>query len=183
MPTNLAPVVAATTHWLVCAYPAPGGAFSKALAEAQARQAVTVAAWLRYPTTVDAALLRMVGPGGAGRLDWLVGADSRGTAHDVDEEVDEEQAWRSWVDEVVASWAACLLADAELASRAVEAVRDCEYLRGLHYDFRRLTAPDERDRRATPLLRHPDLLAPVADLHRAELLDRLRDTATGAEAA
>ena len=179
MPTNLAPIVAATTHWLVRAYPAPAGAFSKALAEAQARQAVTVAAWLRYPTTVDAALLYMVGPGGAGRLDWLVGADRPGTADDVD----EEQAWRSWVDEVVASWAACLLADADLASRAVEAVRDCEYTRGLHYDFRRLTAPDERDRHAAPLLRHPDLLAPVADLHRAELLNRLGDTATGAEAA
>ncbi|MET8181258.1 hypothetical protein [Streptomyces sp. NPDC005336] len=40
-------------------------------------------------------------------------------------------------------------------------------------EFRRLTAPDEYDRRAAPLLRHPDLMAPVADLHRAPLLERL----------
>jgi hypothetical protein len=174
MPNKLVPIIAATAHWLVRAYPAPGGTFSAAIAETQARQAVTVAAWLRYPTSIDAALLGMVGPGGAGRLDWLVGADTRVLA-------DEEYAWRTWVDEVVASWAACLLTDPRLAVEAVAALDGCEHLAGLHCDFRRLTAPDERDRRATPLLRHPDLLAPVADLHRAELLDRLR--AGTAEAA
>ncbi|MBT2414898.1 hypothetical protein J7I94_30905, partial [Streptomyces sp. ISL-12] len=40
-------------------------------------------------------------------------------------------------------------------------------------EYRRLLAPDAADRRAAALLRHPDLLAPVADLHRAQLLARL----------
>jgi hypothetical protein len=167
VPASLAPVIAATARWLVRAYPAPGGTFTAALAETQARQAVTVAAWLRYPTSVDAALVSMVGPGGAERLDWLVGADTG-------ELSEEEYAWRSWVDEVVASWAACLLADPALAAAAVAGLADCEHLHGLYCDFRRLTGPDERDRRAAPLLRHPDLVEPVADLHRAELLERLR---------
>ena len=176
MPTKLAPIIAATTHWLIRAYPASAGTFSATLAETQARQAATVAAWLRYPTSVDAALLVIVGPGGAGRLDWLVGADTRALP-------DEEYAWRSWVDEVVASWAACLLGDPVLATAAVAALHDCEYLHGLHCDFRRLTAPDERDRLAAPLLRHPDLLAPVAEVHRAELLDRLRAGTAEADTA
>ncbi|MEU8612463.1 hypothetical protein AB0C29_31185, partial [Actinoplanes sp. NPDC048791] len=37
-------------------------------------------------------------------------------------------------------------------------------------EFRRLTAPDPRDLEATALLRHPDLLEPVADLHRETLI-------------
>ncbi|MEU4659876.1 hypothetical protein AB0G32_39105, partial [Streptomyces sp. NPDC023723] len=49
--------------------------------------------------------------------------------------------------------------------RAVPAVPPAEY--------RRLLAPDAADRRAAALLRHPDLLAPVAGLHRARLLSRL----------
>src|SRR6266581_3186696 len=65
---DLAWVIAATTQWLVRAYPAPGGALAGTLAEVQARQAVTVAAWLRYPTAMDAGLLGVVGPGGSGRL-------------------------------------------------------------------------------------------------------------------
>ncbi|WP_181796103.1 hypothetical protein [Streptomyces sp. WELS2] len=40
-------------------------------------------------------------------------------------------------------------------------------------EYRRLLAPDGRDRRAAALLRHPDLLAPVAALHHDQLLDRL----------
>jgi hypothetical protein len=36
-----------------------------------------------------------------------------------------------------------------------------------------LTAPDDSDRKAAALLRHPDLLAPVAGLHQDQLLDRL----------
>ncbi|WP_431909237.1 hypothetical protein [Amycolatopsis thermoflava] len=44
---------------------------------------------------------------------------------------------------------------------------------GLAPDFRRLTDPDVRDRQAAVLLRHPDLLSPVADLHRNDLLNRL----------
>jgi hypothetical protein len=41
---------------------------------------------------------------------------------------------------------------------------------GLPAQFRRLTAPDERDRAASVLLRHPDLLEPIASMHRDDLL-------------
>jgi hypothetical protein len=166
VPADLSSVIVATAQWLVRAYPAPGGTFSATLAEVQARQAATVAAWLRYPTSMDAGLVGVVGPGGSGRLDWLVGADTR-------QPCDEDYAWRSWVDEVVASWAACLLADPELAVTAVAAVGGCEHMVGLYCDFRRLTTPDARDRHATALLRHPDLLDPVARLHREQLLELL----------
>ncbi len=165
MSADLAWVIAATTQWLVRAYPAPGGALAGTLAEVQARQAVTVAAWLRYPTAMDAGLLGVVGPGGSGRLDWLVGAES--------DPAGEPQPWRTWVDEVLASWAACLLAEPALADAAVAALAGGEHAAGLHCDFRRLTSPDDRDRGAAVLLRHPDLLAPVADLYRTELLARL----------
>ena len=53
----------------------------------------------------------LIGPGGAARLDEIVGTDR----------TEAEAAWRSWVDEVAASWAACLLADLELAAAAVDA--------------------------------------------------------------
>jgi hypothetical protein len=178
VPASLSSVIAATAQWLVRAYPAPGGTFSATLAEVQARQATTVAAWLRYPTTMDAALLGMVGPGGSARLDWLVGADGDQPGS---QPSDEEYAWRTWVDEVVASWAACLLADPELATAAVAAVARSEHMIGLYCDFRRLTTPDDRDRYASTLLRHPDLLDPVVRLHRAQLVDLL-DNGT-AEAA
>jgi hypothetical protein len=157
-------VIAATAHWLTRAYPASDTV--RALrAYAQARQAVTVAAWLRYPTAMDAGLLALTGPGGSGRLDWLL--DSHAGPPPVDE------GWRTWVDEVLASWAACLLADPSLARLAVAAVVECEHAAGLERDFRRLVEPDESDGRAAVLLRHPDLVAPVADLHRAELVGRL----------
>jgi hypothetical protein len=156
---DLSPVVAATTQWLVRAYPGTGRALGVALAEAQAHQAVTVACRLRYPTDADAALLILLGPGGADQLDSVVGAAG-----------DTADAWRSWVDEVAASWAACLLGDQALATAAVDALAAA----GLaDADYRRLTAPDERSRAAAALLRHPDLLAPVADLHRDDLLCRL----------
>jgi hypothetical protein len=158
--TDISPVIAATAQWLLRAYPATGGPLGEALAEAQARQAVTVAASLRYPTAVDAELVAMAGPGGSARLDWVIGADTV-----VPE--GEESAWRTWVDETVASWAACLLASPELAERAVAAVAHDDHA------FRRLTLPAERDRHATALLRHPDLTAPVAGLHQAQLLARL----------
>jgi len=161
---SLGPVIAATAHWLTRAFPA-GNTVRALQAYAQARQAVTVAAWLRYPTVMDAGLLTLIGPGGSGRLDWLL--DGHAPDH-----VDE-QAWRTWVDEVLASWAACLLADPDLAAAAVAAVEDCEHAAGLHRDFRRLTEPDEVDGRAAALLRHPDLVEPLADLHRTELLLRL----------
>jgi hypothetical protein len=164
---DLSPVIAATAHWLTRAYPPVGGALAAALCEVQARQAVTVAAWLRYPTTMDAALVGMAGPGGSARLDWVTGAD---TATDRDA---EEHAWRTWVDEVVASWAACLLTDPELAERAVADIAVGEHTVGSPAVFRRLIAPDTTDRNAAALLRHPDLLATVADLHRGELLARL----------
>ncbi|MFE9449915.1 hypothetical protein [Streptomyces sp. NPDC006739] len=167
MLADLSPLIAATAQWLTAGYPPCGGALASALCEAQARQAVTVAAWLRYPTRVDAALVVMAGPGGADRLDWIAGADRTGA------EGAEEWAWRTWVDEVVASWAAALLSDPELAVLAVEALGDGEHLAITPVEFRRLLAPDDADRGAAALLRHPDLLAPVADLHRPELLDRL----------
>ncbi|WP_432118744.1 hypothetical protein [Streptomyces sp. bgisy032] len=167
MPADLSPVIAATAQWLTRAFPASGGALACALCEVQARQAVTVAAWLRYPTETDAALLGLLGPGGAARLDWITGADAA-----ADDDPDAH-AWRTWVDEVVASWAAGLLTDPELAARAVAAVAADGHGTGTPAEFRRLVAPDDGDRRAAALLRHPDLLAPVTELHRAELLDRL----------
>jgi hypothetical protein len=172
---ELSPVIAASTHWLARAYP-PGTADTVALtlAELQARQAVTVAAWLRYPTPMDAALVAIAGPGGSMVLDWRVGSEP-------DDELAEEEGWRTWVDEVVVSWAACLLADPVLAARAVNSVaaaippaedRPRPHPRrsgGLPSEFRRLTAPDARDREAAVLLRHPDLLEPVAAMHRDDL--------------
>lgn len=166
MSVDLSAVITATAQWLLQAYPPAEGAFSTALAAAQARQAATVAAWLRYPTALDASLLNLVGPGGSARLDWLTGVETAGLSED-------EGAWRSWVDEVVASWAACLLADSDLAASAVAAVCRSEHLTGVVCDFRRLTDPDADDRRAAVLLRHPDLLAPVADLHGPHLIERL----------
>ncbi|WP_431909239.1 hypothetical protein [Amycolatopsis thermoflava] len=94
MSADLSSVIAATAQWLLRAYPPERGALSAALAEAQCRQAATVAAWLRYPTALDAGLLGVVGPGGSGRLDWVAG---------VDVVPGEDTAWRTWVDEVVAS--------------------------------------------------------------------------------
>ncbi|MEV8596044.1 hypothetical protein [Streptomyces sp. NPDC052012] len=161
--SDLSPVVAATAQWLTRSFPAPGGALAAALCEAQARQAVTVAAWLRYPTAMDAGLVALAGPGGSARLDWVTGADTRGAGED-----GEGDAWRTWVDEVVASWAACLLADEDLAHRAVAALPGAAPT-----EFRRLLSPDAGDRRAAALLRHPDLLAPVAGLHHAHLRTRL----------
>jgi hypothetical protein len=178
--TDLAPVIAASTHWLARAYPpADPCADAHTVAELQARQAVTVAAWLRYPTAMDAALVAIAGPGGSAVLDWRAGSEP-------DDEESEDEGWRTWVDEVVVSWAACLLADPLLAIRAVKAVvaaapppDDRPLPRGRSHDrsggglpseFRRLTSPDARDREAAVLLRHPDLLAPVTDLHRDQLL-------------
>lgn len=166
MPVDLSAVITATAQWLLRAYPPAKGALSAVLAEAQVRQAVCVAAWLRYPTALDASLLNVVGPGGSARLDRLAGAETAGASED-------ETAWRTWVDEVVASWAACLLADPHLAVSAAAAAARSEHLSGLACDFRRLTDPDARDLQATVLLRHPDLLAPVAELHAASLHDRL----------
>ncbi|MDQ0579159.1 hypothetical protein [Streptomyces rishiriensis] len=164
MLADLSPVIAATTEWLTRAYPASGGALASALCEAQARQAVTVAAWLRYPTATDAALLGIAGPGGSARLDRISGADADSR---------RDAAWRSWVDEVVASWAACLLTDPGLAAGAVAGLAGGDHTRGTTPDFRRLIAPDRHDRQAAALLRHPDLLACVADLHHTQLLGRL----------
>ncbi|MFD7702035.1 hypothetical protein [Streptomyces caelestis] len=163
MQADLSPVIAATAQWLTRSFPAPGGALAAALCEAQARQAATVAARLRYPTEMDAALVGLAGPGGSGRLDWVTGADAG----------DGGEGWRTWVDEVVASWAVCLLADARLAVAAVAALGGDGRV-----EFRRLVAPDESDRGAAALLRHPDLVDPVAGLHRSALLGRLDPDAT-----
>ena len=185
--SELSPVIAASTHWLARAYPAADpGSIAHTRAELQARQAVTVAAWLRYPTLMDAALVAIAGPGGSAVLDWRVGSEP-------DDEHAEHEGWRTWVDEVVVSWAACLLADPMLAVRAVKAVaavapQDEDRPRphphragGLASEFRRLTAPDEPDRVAATLLRHPDLLEPIAGLHR-ETLHYLLATPTASAA-
>lgn len=201
MSFHLSSVIKATAQWLVRAYPPPEGAFHTTLAEVQARQAATVAAWLRYPTKMDADLVSMIGPGGSARLDQAVGADPERTHPDdlkgvrgvrwlaSSEEAAEAAArsllaWRTWVDEVVASWAACLLSDPELAEAAVALVASTEHMAKEDRSFYRLTNPDIQDRRATMLLRHPDLVAPIADMHRAELLVRLgRVAEPDAEAA
>ncbi|MCB5181925.1 hypothetical protein [Streptomyces antimicrobicus] len=159
MSADLAPVIAAGTRWLLTAFPPAPGAYSRALAEAQARQAVTLAAALRYPTPLDAQLLHLLGPGGSAGLDRLSGAEHGG---------DADAGWRTWVDETVVSWAACLLADPALAADAHRLVD-----RGRTGEVTRLTRPGDHEHRAAPLLRHPDLLEPVAARHRALLRDRL----------
>jgi hypothetical protein len=189
---DLSPVIAATAHWLARAYASADGVYAATMAELQARQAVTVAAWLRYPTVMDAALVVITGPGGTARLDWLHGIGPTGSddgggldgggldgggldgggldGDGAGDRSDDDEGWRTWVDEVVASWAACLLAEPALAASAVAALVASDHAGAPPSEFRRLTAPDARDRTAAALLRHPDLLAPVADLHRAELL-------------
>ncbi|MFF5160232.1 hypothetical protein ACFY3N_29100 [Streptomyces sp. NPDC000348] len=166
MHTDLSPVIAATAQWLTRSFPSSGGALAAALCEVQARQAVTVAARLRYPTEMDVALVGLTGPGGSGRLDRVTGADAGDGGGG-----GEGEAWRTWVDEVVASWAVCLLADAGLAAVAVGALDPLDGDGGV--EFRRLVSPGEAERGAAALLRHPDLVAPVAALHRSALLGRL----------
>ncbi|MDN3293933.1 hypothetical protein QWM81_07715 [Streptomyces ficellus] len=169
---SLSPLIAATAQWLTRAYPTGPGALDRALAEVQARQAVTAAAWLRYPTEMDAALVAVAGPGGSARLDWITGTDGTGP-DEARHGAEERHAWRTWVDEVVASWAASLLSRPELAAAAMDALAGSAHMGDAPVDFRRLVRPDEHDRRAAALLRHPDLLAPIAELHHAQLLDRL----------
>lgn len=161
----LTPVIAACTRWLTSAYPPPAGALNRALAEAQARQAVTLAAHLRYPTELDARLLEFLGPGGADGLDWLTGTDSHAGP-------DDENAWRTWVDESIVSWAACLLADPTLSARAQHALDQSDQP-GRTGALGRLMLPGPRDSEAAVLMRHPDLLEPVAGLHRDALLKLL----------
>ena len=60
-----------------------------------------------------------------------------------------------------------------LAGPAVAALAESGPSAGTPAEFRRLLAPDEADRRAAALLRHPDLVAPVAALHHAQLVARL----------
>ncbi|MFD4141020.1 hypothetical protein [Streptomyces sp. NPDC058572] len=166
MSSDLSPVVAASTRWLLSAFPPSAGPLNDALAEAQARQAATIAAALRYPTELDAGLVNMLGPGGSGRLDAVTGSDTHPPA-------EAEYAWRTWVDETVVSWAACLLADADLAAVAAACLAATHHGADGVGDARRLTIPGPRDHRAAPLLRHPDLLGPIADLHRKSLLGLL----------
>lgn len=167
MHADLSPLIAATSQWLTRAFPAPGGAFSAALAEAQIRQAVTVAAWLRYPTPMDAALVVLAGPAGSARLDRLTGADGHPGPDGAD------NAWRSWVDEVVASWAVCLLSEPGLAEAVLDALTGTAHTAAGPAEFRRLVAPDADDLAAAALVRHPDLVEPVASLHHPVLLDTL----------
>ncbi|MET8449035.1 hypothetical protein [Streptomyces sp. NPDC005209] len=165
---TLTPVIAASTRWLLAAYPAPTGALSQGLAEAQARQAATLAAVLRYPTPLDVELLHLLAPSGSHRLDWLVGSAP----------YPEDADWRTWVDETVVSWAACFLADPSLAARAHQALTATEH----HAEVgspRRLIDPGDRDTEAAALLRHPDLLKGVADLHRPQLEELLSADSAG----
>jgi hypothetical protein len=148
-------IVAACAQWLLTAFPPPADPFAVMSAQWQAREAAAVAARLRYPTEADDALLELCGPGGSERLDWSAGTDLAAVPV-------EAAPWRSWVDEVVVSWAAALLGDPVLAAAAAAAAG--EPLDGP------LVTPSGSDLAAAALLRHPDLLAPVADLHRAELL-------------
>ncbi|GGV86693.1 hypothetical protein GCM10015535_35350 [Streptomyces gelaticus] len=164
MPTDLTPVIAAATRWLSTAYPPPSGALNRALAQAQAHQAATLAAFLRYPTDLDVQLLHLLAPSGSERLDRLTGS-----AHYSD---DTDTAWRTWVDETVVSWAACLLADPVLAARAHQALTATEhYAQAGH--LQRLIHPGPRDTDAAALLRHPDLLEGIAALHRLQLVELL----------
>lgn len=175
MPTDfsLSPLIAATAQWLTRAYPSGRGALERSLAEAQSRQAVTLAAWLRYPTELDVRLVALTGPGGSGRLDRIGGWDAPGAGAGDPQDQACDHAWRSWVDEVVASWAACLLSAPSLAAAAAHAVGATDHVGALPVAFRRLTEPAPGDRQAAALLRHPDLLAPIAELHREPLLTRL----------
>ncbi|MEU0967329.1 hypothetical protein ABZ357_18535 [Streptomyces sp. NPDC005917] len=162
MTDDLTPVITASTRWLLAAYPAPGGALSRALAEAQARQAVALAATLRYPTDIDVELLHLLAPSGSHRLDWLTGCEPQ----------PDDTAWRTWIDETVVSWAACLLAAPALAAHAAgqaHSMSEHESAGGL----RRLTDPGKWDTEAAPLLRHPDLLEDIAGLHRTQLMELL----------
>ncbi|MFI9324142.1 hypothetical protein ACIGXI_30790 [Kitasatospora aureofaciens] len=159
---DLTPFISAGTRWLLTAFPPAPGAFSRALAEAQAGQAVTLAAVLRYPTDLDAQLLHLLGPGGSARLDWLTGAEHDRPA--------EDTAWRTWVDETVVSWAACLLADPALVPLAQAAAGT-----GATGAVTRLLRPGDHEHQAAPLLRHPDLLEPIAAPHREMLLHRLQE--------
>ncbi|MFE5141883.1 hypothetical protein ACFRDV_30170 [Streptomyces fagopyri] len=169
MPSELSPVISASARWLLAAFPPAAGSLNHALAEAQAQHAVTIAAALRYPTPLDAELLGLLGPGGSARLDYVTGAD-------VHAPTAAERLWRTWVDETVVSWAACLLADADLAAVATACLAATHHGTGGIGSARRLTVPSPRDHRAAPLLRHPDLLDPIADLHRGTLLGLLDTT-------
>lgn len=150
-------VETASAQWLLTAFPPPADRFAALRAQWQAREAVSVAARLRYPTDADDALLELCGPGGSARLDWVTGADLGPS--------DDAAPWRSWVDEVVVSWAATLLGDPTLAAAAAAAAGDPT--------DGPLVTPSAGDLAAAALLRHPDLLAPVADLHQAELRETL----------
>src|SRR5690349_24166999 len=87
---ELSPVIAASTHWLARAYPpADPGSVAHTRAELQARAAVTVAAWLRYPTEMDAALVAIAGPGGSAVLDWRAGSEP-------EDDPDGDEGWRTW---------------------------------------------------------------------------------------
>ncbi|MEU6645335.1 hypothetical protein ABZ863_22655 [Saccharomonospora sp. NPDC046836] len=58
-------------------------------------------------------------------------------------------------------------------TRLAAAAARSEHLASLACDLPRLTDPDGHNRRTAVLLRHSDLVAPVANLHSQRLLDRL----------
>ncbi|MFH8370084.1 hypothetical protein [Streptomyces sp. NPDC018031] len=83
---------------------------------------------------------------------------------------------RTWVDETVASWAACLLIEPALADAAVHALDGSEHTATSPVAFPRLTDPDPHDLQAARLLRDPEFVSPVAALHRARLAALLATT-------
>ncbi|CAM5235717.1 hypothetical protein SVIOM342S_03489 [Streptomyces violaceorubidus] len=161
------PAIAATAQWLTRAYPASGGALADALCEAQARQAVTVVARLRYPTPMDVALLGVAGPGGSARADRVTGADGATSAYRT-----RTPGGPGWTRSSPAGRPVCWPTPA-LAWLAVAALAEGGPSAGTPAEFRRLLAPGDADRRAAALLRNPDLVAPVAALHHAGLMARL----------
>ncbi|MEV6209122.1 hypothetical protein [Kitasatospora sp. NPDC051914] len=156
-------------HW-----PATAGAAPPRRLQPRDRRGPGEAGHHRRPALSHRAGRRTPAPPRPGRqphLNYLDGPDSADCA-------DTGQAdWRTWVDETVVSWAACLLAEPALASRAHQALAATDHT-GLAGDPRRLTLPAQRDTDAAPLLRHPDLLEPVAALHRHQLLALLAPEAS-----
>ncbi|WEP00524.1 hypothetical protein A6P39_041525 [Streptomyces sp. FXJ1.172] len=77
-----------------------------------------------------------------------------------------------------ASWAACPLSDCSLAVQTQQVLAATEH-RTDTGGLRRLVDPGTRDSEATALLRHPDLVGPVAALHRSQLPELLHVEAAG----
>jgi hypothetical protein len=69
----------------------------------------------------------LTGPGGSAHLERLLGS------HETALVIGDSDAWRTWAEEVLISWAACLLEDLALAVAAVSALSTRDHLAGLEY--------------------------------------------------